>query len=45
MGDWWCQRGGECFTDVLHVIMCNVEVGSIIYLLVWMGYNGNGTEI
>ena len=45
MCDWWCQRGEGCFTDELHVIMCNVEVGSMIMFCELLGYKGNGTGV
>ena len=45
MGDWLCQRGEGCFTDTLHVIMCNVEVGSMIKFCELTGYKGIGTGI
>ena len=45
MCDWWCQRGEGCFTDELHVIICNVEVGSMIKFRELMGSKGIGTGI
>ena len=40
MCDWWCQRGEGCFTDELHVIICNEEVGSRITFCELMGSKG-----
>ena len=45
MGDWWFQRGGGCFIYDLHVIMCNVEVISMIKFLELMVSKGNESGI
>ena len=39
------EGGGGCFTDDLHVIMCNIEVISMIKFREQKGSKVNGTGI